>query len=53
MAFYCCTKLKSITIPDSVTEIETSAFFDCKKLRNDIVEKIMKINEKAFNDNLY
>lgn len=34
-AFYYCTSLTSITIPNSVTSIENSAFKDCTKL-NDI-----------------
>lgn len=33
-AFYGCTSLASITIPDSVTSIGYGAFYDCTSLAN-------------------
>lgn len=43
-----CSALTNIVIPDSVTTIENGAFFECNNLTDDIKEKILSINTKAF-----
>ncbi len=48
-AFYKCTSLKSITIPESVTTIESSAFSNCSSLRSiTIPESVTTIESSAF-----
>jgi len=48
-AFYRCTRLKSITIPDSVTSIGGSAFYGCTSLTSiTIPDSVTSIGESAF-----
>ncbi len=47
--FYCCLKLKSFTIPDSVTSIGTSAFSTCTSLTSmSIPDSVTSIGNSAF-----
>jgi hypothetical protein len=49
-AFYGCTALESIEIPDSVTRIGAGAFERCSALENVTIGKnVAKIGESAFN----
>lgn len=48
-AFYCCTKLTSISLPENITVIGKQAFWECKKLRSIVLPKnLAKINYGAF-----
>ncbi len=44
-----CDNIKSITLPENVTEIEGSAFADCKSLEQvNIPNTVKRINDEAF-----
>ena len=48
-AFYYCSRLKNITIPNSVTTIEEYAFSDCTSLNSiTIPSSVTSINDNAF-----
>ncbi len=48
-AFYCCSGLNSVTIPNSITSIEESAFEDCSGLHSiNIPSSISSIGINAF-----
>ena len=48
-AFYYCSKLTSVTIPNSVTSIRNSAFFGCSSLTSiTIPNSVTSIEESAF-----
>ena len=47
-AFYCCTGLEYLYIPNSVTEIELGAFSECEQLKTKIIPKRFK-NKYIFN----
>lgn len=48
-AFYCCRKLTSVNIPDSVTRIGNRAFYDCESLESVTLRDGLKtIGEGAF-----
>lgn len=48
------TKLKSLTIPDSVTLIEAQAFYDCTKLENiTIPDSVTSVGESAFHGTVW
>ena len=48
-AFWGCTSLESITIPDSVTSIGYNAFFDCTSLTSIIIpDSVTNINSGVF-----
>ena len=47
----CCTGLKSIVIPDSVTKIEGWAFDGCTSLQSIVIpDSVIEIDEWAFSD---
>jgi len=48
-AFYGCSKLKNITIPNTIRKIDTSAFKNCYSLKNiSLPNSITEIKENAF-----
>lgn len=50
-AFSDCTQIEKIIIPDSVTEIEDNAFYNCSGLKEiTISENVQKIGQQAFRD---
>ena len=49
-AFYDCTSLTEITIPDSVTSIRECAFYDCTSLKNVYISDINAWFEIDFDD---
>ena len=50
-AFFGCTSLTSITIPDSVTSIGRSAFYKCTSLTSvTIPDSVTSIGDRAFED---
>ena len=50
-AFYCCTRLTSITIPNSVTSIGNYAFENCTRLTSvTIPDSVTSIGDNAFYD---
>ena len=49
-AFYCCTRLKKVSIPGSVVVIDINAFSHCKSIEKiEIPKSVEKIREQAFN----
>ena len=50
-AFYGCSSLQNITIPESVTSIENNAFYGCSSLQNiTIPESVTSIENNAFSN---
>lgn len=50
-AFYGCTSLQSIVIPNSVTEIGVRAFSGCTSLQSIVIpDSVTQIGELAFSD---
>lgn len=48
-AFWYCTNLNSITLPNSIKEIGDYAFYECQNLKNIIVpNSVIKIGKSAF-----
>lgn len=49
-AFF-CTALKTLTLPEGLTAIESFAFADCEKLESVVLpESVETVGERAFSD---
>ena len=51
MTFFCCEELESITIPDSIKEIDKLAFTGCRKLTSIEIPTDCKVADNAFDKN--
>ena len=50
-AFYCCSSLKSVNLPEGITEIEGGAFYGCRKLTSiNLPKTLTKIGSGAFKE---
>ena len=49
-AFYCCTSLTDVTLPESLISIENSAFSGCESLTNiNVPNSVTSIGQDVFN----